>query len=309
MPDTLVNSDELTEVVYLPEVAKVRDPRFEGLNERVKKLEENKSKKDNWLKRNVYWVAPLATLIFGSGAVAYVAGLIIDHRIDTKLTSPLARITEQDKSIAKMDGRLEGIGAMLTVVTQNEIRRVANLKPSDFDTALPEVSTVLTVATTENVPRPDLTLNAIRANLVRSKPQSPGFWGAAGAVITYQSGPGSDALPDCLATPPSVTPSTPPPTIPITDFPAVYQNCQIELDSVEAAMKKNFFLRLVEFRNCTVIYRGGQFAFPEGGYWRFVDCSFELLVKQPPAAPGQKFIHSLLAAQDLRSVKISISGA
>jgi hypothetical protein len=85
-------------------------------------------------------------------------------------------------------------------------------------------------------------------------------------------------------------------------------DCQIELDASKSALDKKFYLTDVEFRHRKIIYRGGMFAFPENGFWRFVNCAFELAIQGRPSNPGQRLIESLISAHNLQNVKIT-SGA
>ncbi|PWT85301.1 MAG: hypothetical protein C5B58_03280 [Acidobacteria bacterium] len=322
MPPSFLNSDKVPVVVYFSEVGKTRDPRFDGLEQRVKNLEElpNNSTNhivqgdDKWLKRNAFWLAPLVTLIFGSGAVATVAGLIIDHRIDAKLSNPIGRIGDQDKLIATMEGRLEGIGGMLTIVVQNETRRIASLNGAEFQDALPQIRTVFTVASNENLP-PTPTLPEIRSRLRQVDDSKPGFWGAAAALVSYQSGPQGSSLPNCFNTSPTgtISPANGSLSQGKITTPATYQNCEIRLDDPRfpVVLTQYTLGGVLRLTNCHVVYNGGPITVPPGttGTYRveLFACTYDLKVtKTPENSAGKTLVAGLLASNDPKNATIDL---
>jgi hypothetical protein len=82
-----VNAKEITKVVYLPEVA--NDPRFDGLNKRLAKLESREPSAESWSKRNSHWfslVGPfVVAAIFLIGSEFGWFNSIFDGRIGSKL--------------------------------------------------------------------------------------------------------------------------------------------------------------------------------------------------------------------------------
>lgn len=321
MLPSCVKSEDLLEVVYLPEVENPKDPRFDKLDWRLKKLEDAKIKTsgtttgDGLLKRNAFWVTPLVTLVLGSGAVATVAGLIIDHRIDAKLEKPLKQMENQDTLLAKMDGRLEGITGMLTIVVQNETRRLASLTPNEFQKALPAIDTVLTVAKNEKVP-PTPAVPEIKSRLKQVEQSVPGFWGAAAAMVSYQSGQPGGSLPNCLDSVPSGTLGTAPDGIlshaVITD-PATYRNCEIRLDDPRfpVVLTQYTLGGVLRLTNCHVVYDGGRITFPPGTgdpyRVELVACTYDFKVSTVPGNPaGKTLVAGLLASNDPKSATIDL---
>ena len=241
----------------------------------------------------------------------------IDHQIDSKLVAPLGQLSGQEKTLARIEGRLEEISDLLKLITQNEMKRIASLPPQDFNSNLPAVATVLAIAKVDHVESPSRdTIQNIKTKLNETRKDQLGFWGAAVALVNYTSSEAGAGLPDCLDMSPSVDlyPPAPGSTKPIIGASG-YSNCKIELDDPRAADQYGISLAVanLEFRNCLIRYRGRSIIIklqppPRDhivGRFVFINCAYEITptVVSPPSN-GRKLIETLLASPDLKSVSM-----
>jgi hypothetical protein len=284
--------------------------------ERIAALEARgtESKTEPWLKRHAHWV-PVASFLLGGGLIGSIAGLFVDSRVEMKLKEPISVLSDQAKTLARIDAKLNEVGDLLKIVTADRLKRIAEMPDAEFGSALPELGTVLLAAKSEGFSAPGPIVKTISSRLSGIDSSAPAYWGTAVALINYRSLSPSVALPDCLNAPPVVRLAEPveafQTTIKVT--PAIYENCRIDLDSPTSAAVRKFFLNFsgLELRRCHVVYRGGPLLFPEGaaGSVVFANCTFEFSVPGPPPVRAQQLLNGLLASEDLQSATTAISGA
>lgn len=313
---------ESVRVVYLPEVA--RDSRFDGINERLTKLEsENpaRSNQDGWLRRNSHWVFPIVTILFGSGFIfgflKWFFGDLVDHRIDSKLTEPSKQIGELQKLHERIEGRLDGIADLLKIVAQSELKRTSQLSIPEFQRDLPEVQNALTVARKEEVPKAPETMNALRSKFQRVDKESRGYWGAATAFVNYRSDSPPSHIDNCSNNPlkfeiEKLEGNPDNGTGVITHGPFVFTNCELNLGNAETI---GFLAKALQFADVHVVrgfvtYNGGPVELPPPllmgryiGKLILEQCTYNISVSEQSPAPLKRLVTSMVAANTLALVK------
>ena len=110
---------------------------------------------DNWLKRNVYWLAPLialAALILGSGFGMNYLGLFVDGRIDVKLNEPLRRLRNVEDGITRIETKLDTLNDFLKPLITERLKVAAALfSGGDFLKTLPEVKAAVSLGRQQRV--------------------------------------------------------------------------------------------------------------------------------------------------------------
>ncbi len=242
----------------------------------------------------------------------------IDDQIDAKLKSPLAQLSDQGRILARIEGRTEAITDLLKIVVQNEIRRAASLPMEEFKRSLLDLKTALSVARGEHVSASAEAVASIKSKLIKIDQDTPGFWGAAAAVISYQSPERVGDLPDCLLADPvgkdwSVRGNV------VTHGPLVYSNCSIALNDPRAVdiLARTLTIANLMLKRCVVIYKGNPIILPPLppprdrviGSIIFDDCTFDISTRGTPLAVGRELLTALLNARDPRSITFTPNGA
>lgn len=179
------------------------------------------------------------------------------------------------------------------------------------------IASAIAAARKQNIPiRPDIE-NRIRAMLVSSNSDSPNYWSAAGALVSYQS-PEPHDLPDCFTTKPEhltwkpIAPEAPsgaPPPDQVT-----YSDCRLDLNSGFVASEFNVSTPTnavsIVCQRCEVVYSGGSLPISRAkGFVNllFNDCSFSL--QEPANSPEEKgLISTILHADDPKHVHYVAAG-
>jgi hypothetical protein len=240
----------------------------------------------------------------------------IDNRIEEKLKAH--RFDDLVENVHKMQGQMTEISSFMKILLLAETKRVASLAPQEFQKNLPAVRAALDVAQKTPIEIPAETVAEIKTKLNKTPPSAPEFWQTAAAVINYHVGESTPSFPRCrmdqapaeLAESINATQTT----IKLKAIP--FENCEVVLDSPEVQSR---FLNVlgtidIEFRHCRVVYRGGPIFFPaqvvpgrKTVSVIFTNCVFDLSTLGVPPRDAQQMLSGLLASQDPKSVKLTIS--
>ena len=134
-----------------------------------------------WLKRNAYWVMPLACLLLGSGILAGVPGLFIDSRIHSALDPLQEKITLLQTDVAEIKGELKRIAA------RTAIDDAANSPPALLAANLPRLQEALKDFRNPERQLPDRSTSEIQAKLLKVDASAPGYWPFVFDLISYRS--------------------------------------------------------------------------------------------------------------------------
>lgn len=328
----IASDPELCEVVYSAEVA---DQKFqqqlkelsktqEAQGERLANLEGRKAvpKPENWFKRNSYWISPVVAsvgLVLGTGFLMRYFTLTVDSEISSKLHDPITDISDLKRDVAVIRKSQDDTQALLRIVIANDSKRISAMSQRDFQDRLPEVRAVLNAAKSTRTEVAPVAFGEIRSKLEQSNRSEPEFWPTAASLINYVSATPAPTveLADCLNSPPIlVGVNTTAGSKIVTHGPNVYSNCKIDLDDPRASVVFGHSLSLadLEFRRSLIVYRGRPIIIQLGapplnhlvGKFVFIDCVFNIQSPSNPSLSGKKLIESLLAAQDLHSVRIAV---
>jgi hypothetical protein len=139
---------------------------------------------ENWLKRNGYWFwgtlsafIPLATWLFG------VLNLVIDGRVAEKLKEPNRQLAELSSKIDIANGRLQAMQSLW----EEQLKKSAELNPSEFQKALPQTAEALKAASTLKIRIPSDLSNSIQEKLGSASERAPEYWSAVAQFVSYRS--------------------------------------------------------------------------------------------------------------------------
>ena len=170
------------------------------------------------------------------------------------------RTTTKDKldtisdRLDKIDGRL----AKQTAVSQS------SPPLAEFRATLPDLSDALATVSQQKIAIPSSVVSDLRQKVAATDAQAPGYWAAAGELVSYRSQATQDAL--LRANLPNCTDHEPVPMqVDATKtgvHNAYYENCRFALDSASDDAKVNDILIeeafALDFRHCLIVYRGGD---------------------------------------------------
>lgn len=319
-----------------------KDNRFDGIHERIDSLsaelaltrkdvaehrQENTSaakvnvapsKNESWIKKYSGWFTA-AALVFGSGIILKVADGWIDSRIGLSMKEPSEKIVAQGQSLSEIKGQLKEISGLLHIVVQKQMKTVAMLPQAEFNVRLAEVKTVLAIAKSQDVKAPDERVaESIRSKVADSDEDLDQYWGAAAAVINYESPPLTPSLPDCLDSfpttkriPDALVWGTKKMTI---TQPFTYSHCRIELDDPRAGQlyAQTLSRGTLRFYDCLIRYRGRQVSVPATqhglfGELRFINCVFDLdlPVGRPPKL-GEQLIAQAISSRSISDIALTL---
>lgn len=259
---------------------------------------------EKWLRRNWYWLSVGAALILGSGigisALTVFKNAVIDNRVREALREPVQKLSSQGERLANMEGAVSGMKESLNALLQNELRRTAALPQKDFQKQLPTIASLIDAAKSNATPLPAET--TIQQKILASE-NSPDYWPAVAAFVNYRSPSGDwESLPVCIEQPARVRPSA---------GIVFIENCQIQLDGPEAPlfyamMARYSFIGVVN--HCLVAYRGGPIPLEAMKKLTFVNCRFDVDIKnkQPPKFAAE-VLRSLMAANNQSHVEMPLS--
>ncbi len=335
MLPSIVGSEELIEVVYLREVA--NDPRFGGLDNRLKQLEAGVSAStppESWVKRNSHWfglLGPLvAALVFIVGAEFGWFNSIFDGRVATKLNEPNgvnAQLLQLNASVNQANGELSAIRKLW----EQQLKKTSELLPREFKDVLPQTANTLKAARVLNIP-PPLQFASIQQGLLDTKPTVPGYWAAASEFISYRSSQGAkispeSKLPPCYDVPPAIQGMAGEKPFQLFSRPLEWHECVIDLEEEmpdkwwESIIGTKLYRDLVtqlkanpnalQFTDCLVRYRGGRI--PERiykllGFATFHGCLLEFDFSRMPPDHGQQLSAALLESPSLKDIRLAPFG-
>lgn len=272
-------------------------------------------KEESWIKKHSGWFT-VAAFVLGSGFILKVADGWIDSRISVSMKEPLGKIGEQGQDLSEIKGQLKEISGLLHIVVQKQLKSVATLPQAEFNRRLDEVKTVLAVARSQEVKAPDENVTeSIRSKIADSDEDLDQYWGAAAAVVNYESASSTPSLPDCLSSPPKE--KLFPNAFKLGEKkmtysqPFTYSNCQIELDEPRAGALYAQVLTggaALRFYECVIRYRGRPVIIPPARYTlhgelQFIDCIFDLEIPQSrPPKLGELLIAKAIRASSISNV-------
>jgi hypothetical protein len=159
-------------------------------------------------------------------------------------------------------------------LTQLELQDHASLPQSLFEMTLPDLRTIVSAARKENVKASPKVIEDLQSKLLGTSPGVPDFWPTVSEFITYRSTIAStspeqtrklltEALPNCTDSLPKSMKikQVLDPNNAVLDR-GVYEHCRVTLDSAHDNEIINTILNsrtpLITFRDCLIVYRGGQ---------------------------------------------------
>jgi hypothetical protein len=194
------------------------------------------------------------------------------------------------------------------------------VKPQMVSKQLHGIASAITVAREQRIfIKPELE-NRVRAALIESNSDSPGYWSAAGALVSYQSPP-PRVLPNCFETTPKhltwkelgAQPhlSIPPPPDQVT-----YSACRLDLDSYISASEFKVETPTNEVsivcQSCDVVYSGGPLPIANAkGFVNLIfnDCSFTLKAFDDSPRGAKSLISEILRAADPKHISYVAAGS
>lgn len=143
-------------------------------------------KKENWFKRNAYWVIPVISLVVGSGLVLKVADLAIDHQFDVRLKPLNDSLKEVQIHLTTIETQQKDWTDFLKLLLPGQVKRLSGVTGPEFQKELPGVKVAFDAAKDHSVRVPKEDVKLISTQLSKS-PVSDELWEAASAVIAYAS--------------------------------------------------------------------------------------------------------------------------
>ncbi len=209
------------------------------------------------------------------------------------------RLGSIEKSLDKLNGTLSSL----------QLTTHSSLTTGAFQSTLPELKSALVTAKKEKAPVAPKVINELQQKLLQSDPKAPDFWPAVGAFISYRSVLTHEDIANLQKSMPICTDHAPqnatlaqdvsPGTQTVKINPALYENCQLQLDSPEQNAKISYFAQTfpaLTFRHCLVNYNGGLVQL-RLGMWplTFENCLWNISLPGLPPPNGQKVTETLLA--------------
>jgi hypothetical protein len=223
----------------------------------------------------------------------------------------------------------KNVGVLQSSLTQQTLTSYAALPPNDFKEILSGLSSSIAIARSKNIKVPSKVVDDLSAQLNIAGADASGFWPTAAELISYRSFNNvswyaANNLKRCVESPPSITKirEVISPTKMIVN-PAVYENCELMLDSPEENRILNSYLvgrsPQITFKHCIIVYSGGPIsiilAFKDfKAHYRvdgpspaegevsitndhtleFHDCLFDFSFRDTPSAQGKELAQILL---------------
>jgi len=266
-------------------------------------------------------------------------GEAVNTRIDAGLRQPIEDIKATRTDVAEIKGKLETLSPLINDLLLERFKKSADLPQGEFQRNLPEIQNLLALARQRGVAVNPVLVRRMSEKLLNIKPRMPDFWPATAQLVNYRSSNGappkvlelaSVKLPDCTDSEPQpmrITEVLGPHEANVSN--ALYETCRITLDSATDNERINSLLLgrfpRIAFKNCLVIYRGGQINFKlewkgevinmhvEGGpllsvamsgnTLQFENCLFEFTLEGVPPPVGQK-VTEVLLAQNSNTLKL-----
>jgi hypothetical protein len=340
-----------------------RPDRLDTLKDEVKKFrqefddfaKEHKAPLDvlqEWAWANkwkiVKWVAgTISAVVVGFVGVGYkvwphiesASGTWADARIAGQLKQPKEDLDKLGKDVSAIKTQLDTLKPLIDGMLLDRFRSAVTLPQGEFQSRLPEVQNLIGLARQRGVVvNPEL-VRRISEKLLSIKPRKPDFWPTSAQLVSYRSSNGAPSivlqlatakLQDCTDSEPQpmrITAVLSPREAKFSN--ALYENCRITLDSPTDNDRINSLLRgrfpRLTFRNCLVVYRGGQINLMlewkgevigmqvegkppmtvkmSGNTMEFENCLLEFTVQGVPPPIGQK-VTEVLLAQNTESLKL-----
>jgi len=193
----------------------------------------------------------------------------------TKLLEPTnGLIREMQRQVDGINGRVERLDKDVTLLLEHQLKAAAVLPASTFAAQIPDVKFLYELADKKNIPVPIDVTNQIRLKLASIDSTTTDYWALSSDVITRVSR-------------------------------AAYRG-MVTIKMEHQSAMRNYHLVLdqaafVDSRcdRCVIEYNGGENDFSGS---QFNDCLFIIHVSAAPAPAGVRFIRTLLAATDFKSI-------
>jgi len=227
------------------------------------------------------WYDRHAGLVVLLGSIAAVVGIgipvalwLIPH-IENDMRNDLGADVDRklkDKGldhvsidIAEVRTRLDEMEPLIRDLIRGRMNSDATLSRQDFSRKLPELRTTLKAAREGNMRSPAEILGNLQKRFMEADQEAPDFWPAVSEFIHYRSlnsasWPSLTKLKRCTDSPPIPTALSVRSPTQMDINPAVYENCEVILDSPEDDERLNKFIPtafVIRFRNCLIVYNGG----------------------------------------------------
>ena len=213
----------------------------------------------------------------------------ISIEIGSQLKEPLAKMSETNTRLVKIDESLEDLKPFIHDVIAHQFQNALKLSPQALGTRLPAVRNLLTVAQNQGVQVDPQTTYLLSQRMSQIQTKLPDFWPTATQLISYRSslfwGGESATLPICL--PKDMRHWG------VDGFE--FSNCFLDLDGKTLANDRCV--------HCVVRYSGGYVSIQN---LELTDCLliFSVTGDKAPSQNGQKLEQTLLTS-DLRNITIS----
>jgi len=213
------------------------------------------------------------------------------------------RLSSIEKTLVDIQGSL---------AKQNLVNHAA-LPLADFKATLPDLGSSIAVARKQKIKISSQVVNDLSKQLNATETGASEFWPTAAEFISYRSALThedlfklADSLPRCVDTEPHPATTAAAINKPgLQSFPvnpAHYDNCRIQLDSLEEDVLLSHWAQTVPsvislvFNHCLVIYKGGVVQLRFNSPIVFQNCLWELVVSETPPISGQEVTEKLLGS-------------
>jgi hypothetical protein len=334
-----INSAELTEIVYFPEMAD-KPPTLAQRMETVEAaLGIPRKTKAEWTRDHLLALSiSIGTFILI--LIAYFAWWQpqwkqqaadekqhaaddlrnqIDRQIDTKFTKPFDDLRTQVAGISsKLDTFID--------LEKTRLDKISKIGTVQFRNQLPEVAEAIKAVSALNISPPPDVLNSMRHNFLATDAGAPGYWLAASSFITYRSKQESGQsfegqLPRCYDGPPAMRLKVGEQAS-IWTTPVEWKNCVLNLEdempqkwweslSGSKLYKERVIgadpVHILLLTNCLVRYQGGPISsrvFTVLGFTFFQNCLFEFSFSTAPPKEGGELSKALIASATTNDVRL-----
>jgi hypothetical protein len=266
-----------------------------------------------------------------TGWVGSAINRAVDPRVAEQLKQPTKDLSTLHDDVTTLKATLETLKPLIDGLLLERFKNVVALPKSEFQNKLPEVQNLIALARQRGVTVDAALTRRMSERLLSIKPRVPDFWPASAQLVSYKSSNGaasnvlnlaSAKLADCTESEPApmrITAVLSPQQAQVSN--ALYENCQITLDSPKDDERINSFILgkfpRIKFKNCLVVYRGGQINLKlewrgevigfqiegkppmamkmSGETMEFENCLFQFTIQGVPPPTGQEVTAVLLA--------------
>jgi hypothetical protein len=204
-------------------------------------------------------------------------------KVQTGIDSMRDSLYDLSNRESHVEGRLEEMSKSLEKVFDKELHHAAMLSPPAFKADLPRINAMIQFVSDQGLTiEPNLTTALRHKMAVVPETKTVTFWIAAATLINFSSHSNSQSLYPNLCGVFGVN----------TVTNSIVKNCDQVLDGMS--------FRDVTFHHSSIHYYGAKVQLQNV---RFIDCTFELRIKEIPPPAGQHLTRTLLAS-NLSEVKI-----